>query len=93
MGKSVRINISLPEETLQVYRTMSERTGVTVPQVLVNALAYQAAYALKWVKVWDFQPRDQVTEKLVMVDSPSDVEGLTRQQRRQLERQQRKQRE
>lgn len=58
MGKSVRINISLPHELHGVFAEVAQRTGVSVPQVLVNALAQQSAYARRWMATCDYRPRD-----------------------------------
>jgi hypothetical protein len=67
MGKSVRINVSLPEELQRVYAEVAVRTGVSLPQVLVNALVAQSAYTRRWMATWDFKPRD--------VPSPIDQSG------------------
>lgn len=96
MGKSIRINISLPEQLHGIYAGVADRTGISLPQVLVNALAAQSAYTQRWIRTIDFQPRDAVAERLVLPESPARVldgdggEQLTRQQRRALARQERK---
>ena len=75
MGKSVRINISLPQELQGVYQEISARTGVSLPQVLVSALATQAAYARRWVATWNYQPREIASHLIDIVGGEVVVEG------------------
>ncbi len=95
MGKSVRINLSLPAPLHELYAEVAQRTGISLPQVLVDALKTQGQYTRRWLSNWNFQPRDTLGEarfeKLVASapDLIEDADGdreppaqLTRQQRR-----------
>lgn len=95
MGKSVRINVSLPEQLHSVYSEVAERTGVSLPQVLVNSLASQAAYTRRWIANWNYRPHDRSLvdsagppAALVVkaIDPPAKPAGLSRQQRREQQR-------
>lgn len=108
MAKSVRIHLSVPQGVYAVFAEMGDLSGVGTAGAMVHALTLQSAYARRWIQTFNYEARDprgtQIEDKAgVMYPAPDpfdpdleevqpDRTPLTRQQRRQLEREERKRR-
>jgi hypothetical protein len=71
MGKSVRVNLSLPEPLDEIYGEVARLTGQSKPQLLVDAIRTQAAYHQRWLRNFNYTPRDYAA----LSDSSRDVMG------------------
>lgn len=58
MAKSIRVNISLPEPLHRLYAEVAKLSGESLPQLLVDAIRFQAAYQQRWLCNIKYAPRD-----------------------------------